>query len=805
MHRISLVAIALLAGSPLLAQDPQLTVARCLTPDSVLVRGNARIPRETIIANSGIRAGNTLSFPLVQRAIRDLFASGDFDSVNVQCGLPDGPEGAAMVITVRERPLLGQINVTGPERIPKRQVEDRISLLLGRPVDPSQIALAMRRIDSLYKAGGYYLARVQPETTVVGERINLNFRVNEGRRLAVSGLRVVGSENVDPSLVTKAMETKPEGFWWWRKGEFDEDVYASDIGEKIPALYAQRGYVDFQLRRDTLIVDPERGKAMVELTVEEGEQYRVTGFEVVGNRHFTSDQIGTLYPFRDRAPTLTERARALIKRRPAATDVFDRSRWDEATRELQTLYNNDGYIYAQINPVVERDPTDSNAVVRLRWDIREGTPAIINRVDILGNDYTVEQCIRDQLFIIPGDVFNQDRLIRSWQGIGNMGFFETPLPFPDTRPANQQGDIDIIFRVKEKRTGNVNFGASAGQGTGVGGFIGLDQPNLFGRCKRGSIQWQYGRFINDFNATYLDPSIKGTRVSGQVQAYHSQARFRIADFGQTTRIGGNTRFGFPFPESRFTRVFLSYGLESVRFGSSGLLGTVTNDGCQGCLRSTFGVDLTKDTRVDMPFATDGKLQTISAQFNGGPLGGSANFQRYTAELRNYTLLARLGGAKPGSSPLRLTMGLTARGGAVFGDPGDFFWSQQFSLGGVQFGEPLRGYPEFSITPNGFSTSAGTFNAQRESFGSAFFSSTAEVGLRFNANLYINVFYDAGNIWARPRDFDPTRLFRGAGFGASTVSPLGPLGLDFAYGFDRRDQFGRPDPKWQLHFRLGQFF
>ena len=805
MYRFLLVAAALLAGSPLLAQDPSATVARCLTPDSIMVRGYERVGRETIIANSGLRAGNTLSFPIIQRAIRDLFATGDFDDVSVECGLPAAGTGAAIQITVVERPLLGDVRVIGAEQLTSRSVEDRVDLLLGRPVDPASIAVSMRRIDSLYKANGYYLARVRPETTEVGDRMGIVFRVTEGRRLAISGLRVLGNEAVPTEDISKALETRPEGFWWFRRGEFDEDVYATDLGERLPQLFAEQGFADFQLTRDTLIVDPERGKALVELTISEGEQYRVTGFDVVGNRHFEKSRIELLYPFRDRAPTLTERAQALLRRKTPATDVFDRTRWEAATRELQTLYNNDGYIYAQINPVVERDPADSSAVVRLRWDIREGTPAIINRVEILGNDFTVESCIREQLFIIPGDVFNQDRLLRSWQGIGNLGFFETPLDFPDTRPANDAGDIDIIFRVKEKRTGNVNFGASAGQGTGLGGFIGLEQPNLFGRCKRGSIQWQYGRFINDFNATYLDQGIRGSRISGQLQAYHSQARFRIANFGQTTRIGANTRFGFPFPNSRVTRVFTQYGLESVRFGTGGLLGEVGQDGCQGCVRSTVGVDISRDTRVDMPFATDGKLQTVSAQFNGGPLGGSANFQRYTTELRNYVLLARLGGRAPGSSPLRLTMGLSTRAGAVFGDPGDFFWSQQFSLGGVQFGEPLRGYPEFSITPRGFSTAAGTFNAQRESFGSAFFTTTAEVGLRFNSNLYINAFYDAGNIWDRPRDFDPTRLFRGAGLGASTVSPLGPLGLDFAYGFDRLDEFGRPDPKWQLHFRLGQFF
>jgi len=61
------------------------------------------------------------------------------------------------------------------------------------------------------------------------------------------------------------------------------------------------------------------------------------------------------------------------------------------------------------------------------------------------------------------------------------------------------------------------------------------------------------------------------------------------------------------------------------------------------------------------------------------------------------------------------------------------------------------------------------------------------------------------VWERPEEFDPTRLFRGAGIGLSTVTPLGPLGLDWAYGFDRVDAFGRRDPQFQLHFRLGQLF
>ena len=474
---------------------------------------------------------------------------------------------------------------------------------------------------------------------------------------------------------------------------------------------------------------------------------------------------------------------------------------------MQEAYANEGYIRAQVRPVVERVRVgkDSVPTVNLRWDIDEQSPAIVNRVEIFGNDRTTEACIREQIMVVPGDVFNRDLLLRSYQNVAQMQFFETPVPQPEMRNANDQGDIDIVFRVKEKQTGNVNFGASVGQGTGVGGFIGFDQPNLFGLCKRGSLQWQFGRYINDFNLSYTDPRIRESRVSGTVTAYHTRSRFIVGNLGRTTRSGGQVRFGFPVRGSRYTRLFLDYGGEAVSYGDEGLTSTISCGAGSSCFRSSVGVTVDRDTRFDLPFPSGGAHQSFASQFNGGPLGGTAAYQRYTGELRGYSTLATIGGNSPGSQPLKIVAGLTTKFGALFGNPGPFFVYQSFSLGGVQYGEQLRGYPEFSISPKGYIGSTDQFQAQQESFGSAFFTTSAEIGLRVSPQLYISSFFDAGNLWARARDFNPTRLFRGAGFGAALVTPLGPLGLDMGYGFDRVDAAGIRKPAWQVHFKFGQFF
>lgn len=791
---------------PLAAQEA--AAGRCATPDSIMVRGNSRVDDGTIKSTAGLTPGAELNFRLVQRSLRALYASGNFDQVALTCDLSESGDRAILTINVKERPVLAETAVEGVKLLRAAGIREKAELPLFKPLDPADVSRAIQKIDSTYEKNGYFLARVKAETTSVGDnQIRVVFDIEEGRRLAIAGLRFAGNKSLRADAIASVMKTKPEGFWWWRKGEFNEDNYAGDLSERIPALYAKRGFIDFRVGHDTLIIDREHGKGEIDISVMEGAQYRIGDFESSGTKHFSSDDIRLFYPFDDQTRPFTSRITDFILRRsPVPFNVFDQSRWEDATNKVRTAYSNDGYIYATVRPVVERRfAADSTPFVDLRWEVDEKSPAIINRIEIVGNDYTSETCIRDQLVILPGDVFNQDRLIRSWQSLGNMGFFETPLSPPDTRTANDNGDVDIIFRVKEKRTGNVNFGASMGQGTGIGGFIGLDQPNLFGLCKRGSLQWQFGRYFNDFNLTYSDPRIRQSQLSGSITAYRTQTRYVIADVGRSLRTGASMQLGLPVPGSRFSRVFVSYGGETVQFGTGGLLGTTRAEFGNGSFRSTLGLTYQRDTRIDLPFPTAGSMQSLTASFNGGPLGGSSAFQQYRTEAAVFAPIGQLGGKKPGQQPIIFVAGLTSKAGAVFGNTGPFFFSQEFALGGVQFGERLRGYEEFSISPKGYVTGTSTFNATRTSFGKAFFTTTAEIGVRLSQALYLNTFFDAGNLWGHPRQIDPTRLYRGAGFGASTVTPLGPLGVDYAYGFDRLDAQGRPKPKWQLHFRLGQLF
>ncbi|MGH7524154.1 MAG: outer membrane protein assembly factor BamA [Gemmatimonadales bacterium] len=780
-------------AAPLAAQTPTSGVAPAV--DSIAVEGNSRNSADQIILVSGLLLHSNPTYRDVQKVIDNLYNTGQFDDVRVRTGSVSGK--FIVTIVVKERPLLLDWTVTGVAKLPRHDIDDLARLAKARPIDRAAVAHVRYQIDSAYHKSGYYSAHTDVTETAVKDGVRLTFAVTEGSRVTISQVEVEGNSRFSDAQLVKVMDSKPEGFLWFRSGSYDERKLDRDIRDHLPAWYGQHGLIDMQVVKDTLIPDEKTGKAILRLAVEEGQVYQIGTISIVGNRRFSTEELGSLIPF---APP------DQIGSGKTIGGAFDRTAWENATTKANELYANNGYINGEVVTAEQSHRTlaDGTAVLDLRWRVVEGQPATINKIEILGNEVTHERIIREAIVLLPGELFNRERLIRSYQNIANLGFFQQPMPVPDVKPAANGVDVDVIFRVVEKHTGNINFGASVGQGTGLGGFLGLEEPNLFGRGKHGKLQWQFGQNITDFQLSYTDPTLFDSRLSGTATVYDSRLRYIVGDLGQQNSTGASLQVGMPFLGSRYSRVFASYGLQHVRY-SNGSVDLQSAFQCAPCTRSTLGLTFVRDTRVGLPFPVAGNMVTISTEQNGGPLGGDGNYQKVNIDTRWFTPLGTVG-AKRGTigGGVQFTLGLTAKSGFIFGNTGNFF-TELYSMGGVQYGIPLRGYDEFSITPSGFNPQASSQSASQQSFGKSYAAFTTEAGARLSQSIYVDLFFDAGNVYRNVEQYNPTRLFRGVGIGAAVVSPLGPIGVDLAYGLDRTDLLGHPAPGWKLHFRLGNFF
>ena len=774
------------------------TAAGLVRVDSVLVRGVARLTAGDVMGASGIQSGALHSWLDINRALKNIWATGQHEDLVATLETTAGRN--ILILEVVERPLARLVRITGLESVSDNDVLEESGLEQNAPLSRNGLARARGFIREELRRRGVPYARIdQRIQPVPGDdgSVDVVLEVEEGQRVTVAEVVFLGNEHFSDEDLRGVMNTKPEGFLWFRSGDYDDIDFELDLVGSLPDRYRQTGFLDFEVVGDTLIVDPSSGKARIEVEVHEGQQYRLGELLVDGNNAFDDERLRAYF---------TEESGGLLsilgfddERHRGVGRVFDEVAFEEAAAQIQQRYFDEGYLFAQVDPYWERaEDRDGVPTVRAGWRILEGEQAYINRIVVAGNDFTYDRVIREKIFLLPGDVYSQARVLQSYQNIQSLGFFETPLPLPDIR-TTESGDVDIVFNVKEKQTGSVSFGTAVGGGVGLSGFLGYDQPNLFGQAKAGSIRWDFGRYINSFTLSFTDPALFQSTVSGSLSLFNSTDRFYQFATGRRQRAGFTTRFGVPFPGSLQTRVFLGYSLARTEYEAFQSANDQSLFGLPTGVLSSVSVGITRQTLNHPLFPTSGSLQSWNVELNGGLLGGAGDFVKHTAKAQWMIPVGQLGGSGSGAAGIQFALGLSVRGGALFGDATGFPF-ESFWLGGVQFGEPLRGYDETTITPRGYFREGPMGGlAQVDRLGNAFLSATAEYKAVINSNLGVSMFYDAGNLWRDPGDISTSKFFRGAGFGVQLVTPFGPIGLDYAYGFDKRE------PGWQLHFKMGPNF
>jgi outer membrane protein insertion porin family len=414
-------------------------------------------------------------------------------------------------------------------------------------------------------------------------------------------------------------------------------------------------------------------------------------------------------------------------------------------------------------------------------EVTEGTLAHVHEIAIAGNTKTEEKVIRRQLRIAPGDEFVRPKPIRSLREIFSLGYFEGP-PEVDTRPL-PSGDIDLTLKVKEKTTGEFRMGAGFSQLNSVSGFLGIQENNFLGRGQRIGINWEFSRYLQNLNLQFTEPYLFDTPTELGVNVYNytqNQIRWQFYD---DRRKGVTVRIGRSLPWYDYTSIYFRYRYESIHLSnfSLGYSGPLTRIKWPQ-RTSSVSVTLSRNS-TDSPFhPTRGSSSFLTAEFNGGWLGGSNDYQRYEAGFSWFTPLVG-----------KLALRVSAQFGVLDGyrSPDQVPDYELFRLGGNRrYG--LRGYDFYEIVPEGNPAFTG---------GRFMEILTYEVTYPLSPTVYAVFFFDAGNTWNSFSGADLLDLKKGVGPGIRVELPmLGTFGIDYGYGFDKEGGAG-----WELHFTLGSGF
>lgn len=722
---------------------------------SIQVEGNSFVTDSLIVRTFGLGPGDGFTREAASQGIRNLFNLGYFSGIDLQSDSSSG--GLDLLISVVENRILSDFSVEGLDCLDEEDVRDTLLLFPGQTISLLDVETARMAILSLLAEKHRHLATVaarwdEPDT---GGRSRLVFEVDEGPDVRVGEIAFEGNEAFDDGDLRGEMKTRQDSFW--RSGRLRESDLAEDLG-KIERFYRDHGYPDARvLGVERSIMDDGRHLSLI-ITVSEGRHYEfgTVGFE--GN---------TAIPDSVLAASV----------RMEQGEEYRISRFEQTLDSVYEQFQDQGYFYATVEPSVSADTTAGE--VSVTFNITEGERAHIRRIEIAGNTRTMDNVIRRQLRVYPGDLFQRSALVRSLRNIFYLNYFNNVVP--DFRSIDGSSDVDLVISVEEKSTGKAGFGAGYGASDGFNGYLELGEQNLFGRGQSVSINYEFSKSTNDVELSFTEPWFRDTPLTLGGEIFHTTTD---KDYYDRTRTGGAVTVGRVLPWIDYTSASVRYLLERTNVYN------ITEDSTSYyySLRDTewprwtssTRFSIVRDSRDRQIFPGSGSQNSVIAEFAGGALGGNIGYQKYLLDSSWYI-----------PSVWRCIFMLRARAGLLASLAGESPPAYElFELGGTGF-YGVRGYDSETIgAVEGYETVGGKF----------MLILSAEYRLRVIDQLQLAAFMDAGNTWSSVALADIGNLNRGAGLGFRIEVPmLGIMGLDYAYGFDG------PNQGWQPHFQFGTDF
>ncbi|MGB8656577.1 MAG: outer membrane protein assembly factor BamA [Candidatus Zixiibacteriota bacterium] len=732
------------------------------------VSGNRSVDPSLIVNMSGLVVGSELKSTTIQEAIRRIHAMNLFSDVQVEG--TQSEEGVKLTVVVKEYPRVVEIEISGNSKVKKEDLKEKISMTPGKVLTPVDTKSAVDKIKSLYDEKGYLSADVQSEVmeTENPGQVTLKFKINEGQKVRIKKIYVLGNKAISASKVKKQMENKEAR--WWRGGGFHPDKYDEDK-KKIVEFYKKEGYLDGQVLSDSLWYDSAKKNLFIQIMVSEGERYKFGEVSWDGNKLFSVDKLKTQ-----------------VKFKPG--EIYSQKKYEETLSQVYSLYMEEGHLYAQ----VEDKTTTRGDVMDIKYHITEGVPANIHYVNIQGNTKTKEKVIRREISILPGQRFRRSLLMRSQRDVTYLNYFSKVEPDYEVL---ENGDVDLIFKVEEKPTGQVQFGAGYSAQDKLTGNIGLGIPNFLGNGQNVKLSWDFGKTTHTIDFSFTDPWFRDTPTSVGFDVYNT-SRIWNSEYTERSKGFGLTlgrRLSWP---DNYCRTSWHYGWERVSYEVPEGTDTSTTAKYLAAVhwpRNSANTSLTlvRDSR-DLPqFATKGSVLSWTSELAAEYLGGDFAYHKHIFEA-SYFLTAFW----------KLVVAAHAKVGVLDGRDRDQaeIYGERFSPGGVYPDGTIRGYSDASIGPV---DSQGTLLRGRSEL---VYNLELQLPL-VEQQMYLLTFADAGNAWLSGRAMRPFAfrhksdrdLFRSSGVGVRLMIPgMGLIGFDFGYGFDHQGK-----GEWRPHFQLGTTF
>ena len=739
----------------------------------IRVEGLQRISAGTVFNYMPIQVGDQITDEDTAGVIKALYDTGFFKDVSLE------RDGGVLVVVVQERPAIAEINFSGNKSIETEQLEAGLKdagLSEGRVYNQLVLDRTVEELKRQYYDRGKY--GVEIETTVTPlerSRVALDIDIREGKTARIEQINIVGNQAFDEDDLLDELSQSTGGMLSFitKDDQYSRQKLQADL-ETLRSFYQDRGYLKFNVDSTQVNISPDKEDIFITINITEGEQYTISDIKLAG-RPVLEPEVLFQYIELNRG------------------EVFSRKKVVESADRVSVALSDQGYAFANVNPVPEID--EANRTVAITYFLDPGKRVYVRRIEVEGNTRTRDRVVRREMRQLESAWFSSEKVRESRNRLQRLGFFdEVNIETPAVPGSPDQ--VDVKVSVKERPTGSLLAGIGYSQSDGVSFQARISEDNFFGTGKKVALGFNTSSANTLYELTYDNPYFTIDGVSRGFTLRYRETDYSQYDAADYSTDTGDANMNFSWPFTEHDRLGISGGVQYIKYKvkdtASQELIEFAPDGTD-FLNFPVIAYWNHDSRDSALFPTRG----WTARLQGEVTVPGSDLTYYKISYKHQQLV-----------PIYGDFGVSARVnlgyGDVMGDTDIFPLFENFYTGGPG---SVRGFKAYSLGPR---------DSNDDSLGGNLLVNGG-VELLFPPpftgdveNLRLAAFFDIGNVFDTNRtdddgnkvyDFDSSELRYSTGLAATWASPLGLLTVSYALPLNDQED----DDLEEFQFTFGKTF
>ena len=844
-HLLSLIILVVCCATQVFAQSPaagaesdnqrppmmDYDYPRMYTVKDIRISGLKFLDANTLMAVAGLKVGDQATIPgsYISSAMTKLWNMRNFSDVDITAEI----EGDSVVLFVEltERPRVNSWNIEGLRGGQVSEIKEKLKITRGgSELSDYIIDKNIKGIKDYLIEKSFLNANVDVRISNVPNSdgrniVDVTFLVDRGPRVKIGDVVFEGNEAfTDKRLRRTFKKTNKVSFNIFKSSKFSEEEFANDK-ENLIDFYNSKGYRNADIISDSVyrISDNRIG---VKVNVSEGNQFFIRDVDWVGNSLYSTDYLGKLFDM--------ERGDTYDKKKINKNLGIGAEDNPEDPNTVSSLYQNEGYLFSQINPVETVVGQDS---IDITINIIEGQPARWNEVNIVGNYRVNDEVIRRELATLPGDLYNRALIMRTLRLLAGTQHFNPESLSPQLGDVPGRKDlVNLTWNLEEQASDRAEISGGWGAGMFVGSvslilnnvsiknFFKKDEwrPYPQGQNQQLAIMAQTnGKYYSAYSLGFTEPWLGGKKPNSLSVSMHYSNETNAISLGRkatkhfrTVGIAAGIGRRLSWPDQNFTLYNeLSYQAYMLKDWNYFVISNGTSNVI--ALNTVFA----RNT-IDNPiFPSSGSEFSISLSLTPpySLLDGRDYKDENMPEEKRYKWIEyhkwKLKGEWYNTIARGFDRNLVLMAKVEMGYLGHYNKYKQSPFEGFDVGgDGMSGYNIYGVDviglrgyENGALTPLSTTGDYAHVYNKVSLELRYPIVMSAQAQAYALAFAEGGNAFSGWNKFDPFKLKRSAGFGIRVVLPIvGMIGVDWAYGFDRAVGASKKSGG-QLHYVFGTQF